>query len=244
MKKSGADIVVADCGLGNLHSVAAALGRVSPGADIRVSRDPAEVENAAKVVLPGDGHFDACAREIRARGMESALRRAAREKPFFGVCVGMQILYESSDEGDEKGLGIFPGRIRRIPSGGGRKIPHMGWNEIRPRRPHPILAGMENGKGGATAEGTGEGGGGGRRGGGSGSAILFHSQFLRAAGFGVGCDGGVRLGDDGGGGVGAAGGVAVSSGKKRPAWAANAGEFRPSRIRAGGVTGFLGRACA
>ena len=158
MKKSGADIVVADCGLGNLHSVAAALGRVSPGADIRVSRDPAEVENAAKVVLPGDGHFDACAREIRARGMESALRRAAREKPFFGVCVGMQILYESSDEGDEKGLGIFPGRIRRIPSGGGRKIPHMGWNEIRPRRPHPILAGMENGKGGGGGLGEGEGG--------------------------------------------------------------------------------------
>ena len=183
MKKSGADIVVADCGLGNLHSVAAALGRVSPGADIRVSRDPAEVEKAAKVVLPGDGHFDACAREIRARGMESALRRAAREKPFFGVCVGMQILYESSDEGDEKGLGIFPGRIRRIPDGGGRKIPHMGWNEIRPRRPHPILAGMENGKAGAaTAEGTGEGGGGGEGGVGVGARFYFIHSFYAPPG--------------------------------------------------------------
>ena len=144
MTSRGADIVIADCGLGNLHSVAAALERVSPGADIRVSRDPAEVEKAAKVVLPGDGHFDACAREIRARGLESALKRAAREKPFFGVCVGMQILYESSDEGRESGLGIFPGRIRKLPEGGGRKVPHMGWNEIRPRRAHPILAGMEN----------------------------------------------------------------------------------------------------
>ena len=143
--KSGADILIADCGLGNLHSVAAALERVSPGADIRVSADPDEVEKAEKVVLPGDGHFDACAREIRARGLESALKRAAREKPFFGICVGMQILYDSSDEGKEAGLGVFAGRIRRLPEGGGRKIPHMGWNEIRARRTHPILAGTTDG---------------------------------------------------------------------------------------------------
>ena len=145
MKAGGADILIADCGLGNLHSVAAALERVSPGADIRVSADADEVEKAEKVVLPGDGHFDACAREIRARGLESALKRAAREKPFFGICVGMQILYEASDEGEEAGLGIFAGRIRKLPEGGGRKIPHMGWNEICARREHPILAGTEGG---------------------------------------------------------------------------------------------------
>ena len=145
MKAGGADILIADCGLGNLHSVAAALERVSSGADIRVSADADEVEKAAKVVLPGDGHFDACAREIRARGLESALKRAAREKPFFGICVGMQILYEASDEGEETGLGIFAGRIRKLPEGGGRKIPHMGWNEICARREHPILAGTEGG---------------------------------------------------------------------------------------------------
>ena len=144
MKAPGADILIADCGLGNLHSVAAALRRVAPRADIRVSPDPEEIRQAAKVVLPGDGHFDACAREIRRRGMESALVQAAREKPFLGVCVGMQILYDSSDEGKEKGLGVFSGRVRKLPEGGGRKIPHMGWNKIRARRSHPILDGLED----------------------------------------------------------------------------------------------------
>ena len=145
MKNGGADILIADCGLGNLHSVAAALERVAPGADVRISAKAEEVASAKKVVLPGDGHFDACAREIRKRGLEDALIRAAREKPFFGICVGMQILYESSDEGGEKGLGVFEGRIRRLPEGEGRKIPHMGWNRIRARRTHPILRGLGEG---------------------------------------------------------------------------------------------------
>ena len=141
---SGADILIADCGLGNLHSVAAALRRVAPQADIRVSPNPEDIQQARKIVLPGDGHFDACAQEIRKRGMEPALRQAAREKPFLGVCVGMQILHESSEEGTEKGLGIFPGRVRKLPVGDGRKIPHMGWNKIRARKTHPILEGVED----------------------------------------------------------------------------------------------------
>ena len=145
MKNNGADILIADCGLGNLHSVAAALERVAPAAEIRVSAKADDVEKAKKIVLPGDGHFDACAREIRARGLENALRRAAREKPFFGICVGMQILYESSDEGGEKGLGVFKGRIRRLPEGDGRKVPHMGWNRIALRKTHPILRGLGGG---------------------------------------------------------------------------------------------------
>ena len=144
MAADGADILIADCGLGNLHSVAAALRRVAPRADIRVSRDPEDIPRAAKIVLPGDGHFDACAREIRQRGMEAPLVRAAREKPFLGVCVGMQILYEASDEGDEQGLGVLPGRVRKLPEGGGRKIPHMGWNTVRARQRHPILDGMDD----------------------------------------------------------------------------------------------------
>ena len=143
--KSGADILVADCGLGNLHSLVAALERVAPDADVRVSSDPDEVMRAKKIALPGDGHFDACAREIRRRGLGEALRLAAEAKPFLGICVGMQILYEASDEGREDGLGILPGRIRKLPAGGGRKIPHMGWNAIRMRRPHPVLAGAEDG---------------------------------------------------------------------------------------------------
>ena len=134
-------IAIVDCGMGNLHSMEAGLRRA--GAAVRLVDTAADIETADKIVFPGDGHFAACIKAIEARGLRDALVRAAATKPFLGVCIGMQVLYESSDEAPGAvGLGILRGRIRRLPSGAG-KIPHIGWNTLQQTRPHPILRGVE-----------------------------------------------------------------------------------------------------
>lgn len=138
-------VAVVDCGMGNLHSVAAGCRRAQPQAHISVTCAAADIEAADKVILPGDGNFGACMREIDRRGLRDALRAAAREKPFLGICVGMQVLFDSSAEAAEPGLGIFNAAISRLPSRAGAKVPHMGWNTGRLRRRHAALEGIADG---------------------------------------------------------------------------------------------------
>jgi imidazole glycerol-phosphate synthase subunit HisH len=130
---SAGRIVVADLGSGNLRSVEKALTAV--GAQVMVSADADLVGGADKLVVPGQGAFGACAAALDGQG--GALRQAigaflASGRPFFGICIGMQLLFERSDENPEsQGLGVLPGRVRRFIDRPGLKIPHMGWNQTR-----------------------------------------------------------------------------------------------------------------
>ncbi len=136
-------IAVLDYGMGNLHSVGRALARV--GADACVTSDGAEVGAADAVMIPGVGGFGACVRSLRAAGLEPPLRSAvASDRPVFGVCVGMQILFEGSDEDRDAGLGILPGRVERLPAS--VRVPHTGWNTVSwTGRRHAYTAGIEDG---------------------------------------------------------------------------------------------------
>ena len=139
-------IAVVDYGMGNLRSVAKALEKV--GAGVEVTSDPDVVAEASGVVLPGVGAFGRCMENLRAAGLERAVRDAADSgRPFLGICVGMQILFEESEEfGAVAGLGILPGRVRRFEPGRERlKIPHMGWNTVEFRRRPEILTGIGDG---------------------------------------------------------------------------------------------------
>ncbi len=138
--------------MGNLRSVAKALAQVCGDADIRVSSDPAVIESSDRVVFPGQGAMPDCMRELKARGLDGAVRRAAAQKPFLGICIGLQMLFEHSEEGDTPGLGIMPGRVRRFPSGMGSplgggvlKVPHMGWNQVVQLMPHPVWQDISDG---------------------------------------------------------------------------------------------------
>ncbi len=139
-------IAVVDYGVGNLRSVSKALERV--GGDVRVTSSAAEIDRADAVVLPGVGAFAHCMDNLRAAGLESSVRASAgSDRPFLGICVGMQILFEESDEfGRVEGLGILPGRVRRFePEDASLKVPHMGWNELQVRRRAPHLDGVADG---------------------------------------------------------------------------------------------------
>ncbi len=130
-------IALVDCGMGNLHSANAGLRRA--GGETKITSTAADIDKAEKIVLPGDGHFAAFMREIDARGLRESLLRAAKQKPFLGICIGMQVLYESSDESESPGLGILQGRVRKLPTT--QKIPHIGWNIARQTRTHPLMKG-------------------------------------------------------------------------------------------------------
>jgi glutamine amidotransferase len=136
------DIAVLDYGSGNLHSVSRALAAV--GASARVTADPAAVARADALVIPGVGHFGACVRAIRASGLEGPVRDYVETgRPVFGVCVGMQILLEGSEEDVERGLGLVPGNSRRLPET--VKVPHIGWNTVSWTSPHPYIEGIAEG---------------------------------------------------------------------------------------------------
>jgi glutamine amidotransferase len=129
-------IAVVDYGSGNLHSVSRAIERA--GGRALVTRDQAEIRDADALVIPGVGHFGACVRAIRLHGVDRPIEDfRASGKPVFGVCVGMQVLFEGSEEDDEPGLGILPGRVRRL--AGEVKVPHMGWNTVTVTGAHPYL---------------------------------------------------------------------------------------------------------
>jgi glutamine amidotransferase len=136
-------IVVVDYGMGNLRSVAKALEFVAREhgfhVDVAVSSSPQNVADAHRVVFPGQGAMPDCMRYLAESGLEGAVRRAAASKPFFGVCVGMQMLFDRSEEGDTAGLGLFAGLVKRFrPTDHTQKVPHMGWNTVRQTRAHPL----------------------------------------------------------------------------------------------------------
>lgn len=137
-------IALVDYGIGNLRSVEKALQAV--GAEVRLTSDPAEILSATRVILPGVGAFGDGMAGLRQRGLESALKIvAARGVPLLGICLGMQLLFEESDElGRHQGLGLLPGRVRRFPQAGG-KVPHTGWNQLHIERPSPLLTGLLSG---------------------------------------------------------------------------------------------------
>ena len=122
-------IAVVDYDMGNLHSVCKGLENV--GAVPKITDSPAIIEQADAVVLPGVGSFDPAMQNLRSRNLIEPIKRAiASRKPFLGICLGMQILLESSEEGVEPGLGVIAGKVRRFRSEPGLTIPHMGWNQL------------------------------------------------------------------------------------------------------------------
>ena len=148
----GGVIAVVDYGMGNLRSVAKALEHVADGKPVVVTADPAVVAAAERVVVPGQGAMPDCMRELNERGLRQAVIAAAANKPFLGICIGQQMLFEHSEEGDVPGLGILPGEVKRFPAGkmclpDGQKlkVPHMGWNEVRQTKAHPLWQGIADG---------------------------------------------------------------------------------------------------
>jgi glutamine amidotransferase len=145
-------IVVVD-GLGNLRSVAQALRAADPEAEVIVSSRAADIDAADRVVLPGQGAMRDCMRSLRESGAEEAVLRAMKTRPVMGVCVGEQMLFESSEENEgTPGLGLFPGKVVRfqldgkLQADGSRfKVPQMGWNRLRQVRAHPLWEGVEDG---------------------------------------------------------------------------------------------------
>jgi glutamine amidotransferase len=137
-------IAVVDYGMGNLRSVAKALEHVAPQAEVRVTADPQEILACERVVVPGQGAMPDCMRQLAASGAREAVVAAAREKPFLGICIGLQMLFERGEEGNTPGLGLLAGSVPRF-SDRGLKIPHMGWNEVMQARPHPLWEGIASG---------------------------------------------------------------------------------------------------
>ena len=146
------DIAVVDYGMGNLRSVAKALVHVAPDLDIGVTADPDEIGRAERVVLPGQSAMPDCIRGLDASGLRGAVMDAAASRPFLGICLGLQMLFETSEEGPTPGLSLFPGQVVRfrdeamtLPSGQRLKVPHMGWSPVRQARAHPLWAGVADG---------------------------------------------------------------------------------------------------
>ena len=151
------DIAVVDYGMGNLRSVSKALEHVAPAKTVLVTSNPVEIAKAKRVVFPGQGAMPDCMRELDARGLRDAVLYAAQHKPFLGICIGLQMLFEHSEEGDTAGLGLFKGSVKRfatadmVDSNGDKlKVPHMGWNQVyqvnqTESQPHALWQGIEDG---------------------------------------------------------------------------------------------------
>ena len=144
-------IVVVDYGMGNLRSVAQALRAVAPEANVLISGEVADIDSADRIVLPGQGAMRDCMDSLRASGVEEALLRASKTRPMMGVCVGEQMLFDVSEEGDTPGLGLLPGKVVRFqldgrlqPDGSRFKVPQMGWNRVRQVRAHPLWDGIDD----------------------------------------------------------------------------------------------------
>lgn len=151
------DIAVVDYGMGNLRSVSKALEHVAATKNVVVTSRPEDVVKASRVVFPGQGAMPDCIRELDARGLRSAVLEAAQSKPFLGICIGLQMLFERSEEGDAAGLGLFQGNVKRFAQtemfdsqGEKLKVPHMGWNQVYQRKhaeskAHALWQGIEDG---------------------------------------------------------------------------------------------------
>ena len=127
------DIAVIDYGMGNLRSVSKALEHVAPSKNVLVTSNPKDIANAERVVFPGQGAMPDCIRELDSRGLRDVVIHAAHNKPFLGICIGLQMLFEASEEGNVAGLGIFKGKVKRFAAadmkgsnGDKLKVPHNG----------------------------------------------------------------------------------------------------------------------
>jgi glutamine amidotransferase len=130
--------------MGNLRSVSKAIEHVAPQAQVIVTADPERILASDRVVVPGQGAMRDCMRQLGESGAREAVIEAARRKPFLGVCIGLQMLFEHGEEGDTPGLGLLPGRVPRFALSG-LKIPHMGWNEVAQTHPHPMWENIADG---------------------------------------------------------------------------------------------------
>lgn len=146
------EIVVVDYGMGNLRSVAKALAHVAPDRQVVVSADAGRIRAAERVVLPGQSAMPDCMKGLNASGLVDTVQAVLRERPFLGICLGLQMLFDVSEEGPTDCLAAIPGRVVRFrdeamaTEGGERlKVPHMGWSRVRQTRPHPLWAGIEDG---------------------------------------------------------------------------------------------------
>ena len=142
-------IVVVDYGMGNLRSVAQALRYVAPEADVQISGDAEQIANAERLVFPGQGAMPDCMRCLRESGLQQVIMEAARNKPMLGICVGEQLLFDWSEEGDTPCLGLLPGKVVKfqldgqLQEDGSRfKVPQMGWNRVRQTQSHPLWNGI------------------------------------------------------------------------------------------------------
>jgi len=147
-------VVIIDVGTGNLHSVHKAIEHVAPTVGVRITSDPDVVARAERVIFPGQGAIGSCVAALEARGLRHAILDAAANKPFLGICLGLQLLYASSEEdGGTPGLDLFAGRVRAFAgadaqrmldpvTGRTRKIPHMGWNQVNQAGAHPLWRGI------------------------------------------------------------------------------------------------------
>ena len=142
------DIAVVDYGMGNLRSVYQAVRKVAPNASVSVTDDAKIIAAAKRVIFPGQGAMPDCMRELDTRGLRQAVLDAARNKPFLGICIGLQMLFERSAEGDVPGLGVLSGNVVRFAAelkdaqGNKLKVPHMGWNQVH-HGEHVLWEGIE-----------------------------------------------------------------------------------------------------
>lgn len=137
-------IAIVDYGMGNLRSVEKAFAKV--GHEAKITNDPEQLDAATKIVLPGVGAFADAIAELHRRQLVEPLRRAVQQgKPFLGICLGLQLLFDVSyEDGEHQGLGIVPGKVVRFETND-LKVPHMGWNQLQVRKPSPILEGLSDG---------------------------------------------------------------------------------------------------
>jgi len=143
-------VAVIDYGMGNLRSVCKAIEHVAPRAKVTLATTADAIASASHVVFPGQGAITGCISALQKNGMLDVLNEVVRNKPFLGICLGLQALYESSEEGGgTQCLGILPGTVRRFPdnmidssTGEALKVPHMGWNQVQQARDHPLWQGI------------------------------------------------------------------------------------------------------
>lgn len=144
------DIAVVDYGMGNLRSVSKAVEHVAFGKSVVVTSDPEVIRHADRVVFPGQGAMPDCMRELDARYLRDVIIHAAVNKPFLGICIGMQLLFEHSEEGDTTGLGLFKGNVVRFAeklvdeNSVKLKVPHMGWNQVYQVKSHPLWTNIQD----------------------------------------------------------------------------------------------------
>ena len=133
-------IAIIDYGIGNLRSVHNAVSFISPKTKSIITSDPDVVARADKVIFPGQGAMPDCISQLETRGLKESVIEAAKQKPFLGICLGLQMLLEKSEEGNVNGFGLLPGIVKRFqPNKNERiKIPHMGWNKVDLLNPHPM----------------------------------------------------------------------------------------------------------